>query len=187
MEITLETIISGLAWLFGGSGLGWFITWRWQKAKAKAEAKQAEAEAKQKEADAKTAEIEMAQKIQDTYQEMLEDKNKEVEDNHRLITELRADRDHYRQGYIEIRDEMEKLSKEFRNFRSETEEDRAKMKRDIARNGRQMEAMRPFMCGDLSCKVRQRVTTLDAEALERTIHVQKHEPEDIDPIDSDAL
>ena len=45
MEITLETIISGLAWLFGGSGLGWFITWRWQKAKAKAEAKEAEAEA----------------------------------------------------------------------------------------------------------------------------------------------
>jgi hypothetical protein len=78
MEITLETIINGLAWLFGGSGLGWFITWRWQKARAKAEAKQAEAEAKQKEADAKTAEIEMAQKIQDTYQEMLEDKNKEV-------------------------------------------------------------------------------------------------------------
>ena len=96
MEITLETIISGLAWLFGGSGLGWFITWRWQKAKAKAEAKQAEAEAKQKEADAKTAEIEMAQKIQDTYQEMLEDKNKEVEDNHRLIAELREDRDHYK-------------------------------------------------------------------------------------------
>jgi hypothetical protein len=37
MEITLETIISGLAWLFGGSGLGWFITWRWQKATAAAE------------------------------------------------------------------------------------------------------------------------------------------------------
>ena len=39
MDISLDTIINGLAWLFGGSGLGWFITWRWQKAKAKAEAK----------------------------------------------------------------------------------------------------------------------------------------------------
>lgn len=174
MEISLETIINGLAWLFGGSGLGWFITWRWQKAKAKAEAKQAEAEAKQKEADAKTAEIEMAQKIQDTYQEILEDKQKEVEDNHRLIAELRADRDHYKQGYIEMRDEVEKLSKDFRDFRSETEEERANMKRDIARNGRQMESMRPFLCFDTKCKKRVRVQVSECDAPE-----QKHniEPE----------
>lgn len=164
MEISLETIINGLAWLFGGSGLGWFITWRWQKAKAKAEAKQAEAEAKQKEADAKTAEIEMAQKIQDTYQEILEDKQKEVEDNHRLITELRADRDHYKQSYVKMRDEVEKLSREFRDFRSKTEEERAKMKRDIARNGRQMENLRPFVCYDIKCKKRVRVPASECEA-----------------------
>lgn len=147
MEITLETIISGLAWLFGGSGLGWFITWRWQKARAKAEAKQAEAEAKQKEADAKTAEIEMAQKVQDTYQEMLEDKQKEVADNQRLIAELREDRDHYKQGYMEMRDEVEKLSKDFYEFKRDTEAERQKMKRDIARNTRIAESSRPFMCG----------------------------------------
>ena len=144
MEITLETIISGLAWLFGGSGLGWFITWRWQKAKAKAEAKQAEAEAKQKEADAKTSEIEMAQKIQDTYQEILEDKQKEVEDNHRLIAELRSDRDHYKQGYVEMRDEVEKLTKDFYDFKRETMEERQKMKNDIARNTRIAESSRPL-------------------------------------------
>lgn len=166
MEITLETIVNALAWLFGGSGLGWFITWRWQKAKAKAEAKQAEAEAKQKEADAKTAEIEMAQKIQDTYQKILEDKQKEVEDNHRLIAELRADRDHYKQGYVEMRDEVEKLSKEFRDFRSQTEEERAKMKRDIARNGRQMENMRHFLCYDTKCKKRVRVPASECEVTE---------------------
>ena len=172
MEITLETIVNALAWLFGGSGLGWFITWRWQKAKAKAEAKQAEAEAKQKEADAKTAEIEMAQKIQDTYQEILEDKQKEVEDNHRLIAELRADRDHYKQGYVEMRDEVEKLSKEFRDFRSQTEEERAKMKRDIARNGRQMENMRPFLCYDTKCKKRVRVPASACEATDKTHEIE---------------
>ena len=147
MEITLETIISGLAWLFGGSGLGWFITWRWQKAKAKAEAKQAEAEAKQAEAEAKQKEIEMAQKIQDTYQEMLEDKQKEVADNQRLIAELREDRDHYKKGYIEMRDEMEKLAKDFYDFKRETQDERQKMKNDIARNTRIAELSRPFMCG----------------------------------------
>ena len=166
MEITIDSIISVLGLIFGGSGIGWFITWRWQKAKAKAEAKQAEAEAKQKEADAKTSEIEMAQKIQDTYQEILEDKQKEVEDNHRLIAELRADRDHYKQGYVEMRDEVEKLSKEFRDFRSQTEEERAKMKRDIARNGRQMENMRPFLCYDTKCKKRVRVPASECEATE---------------------
>ena len=147
MEISLETIISGLAWLFGGSGLGWFIPWRCQKAKAKAEAKQAEAEAKQAEAEAKQKEIEMAQKIQDTYQEMLEDKQKEVADNQRLIAELREDRDHYKQGYVEMRDELEKLVKDFYEFKRDTENERQKMKSDIARNTRIAESSRPFMCG----------------------------------------
>ena len=146
MEITLEAIIS-LIGLFIGGGGGCFFTWRWMSRKAKAEADQAAAEAKEKEAQAKAAEIEMAQKVQDTYQEMLEDKNKEVEDNHRLIAELREDRDHYKQGYMEMRDEVEKLSKDFYNFKRETENERQKMKSDIARNTRIAESSRPFMCG----------------------------------------
>ena len=146
MEITLEAIIS-LMGLFIGGGGGCFFTWRWMSRKAKAEADQAAAEAKEKEAQAKAAEIEMAQKVQDTYQEMLEDKNKEVEDNHRLIAELREDRDHYKKGYVEMRDEVEKLSKDFYNFKRETENERQKMKSDIARNTRIAESSRPFMCG----------------------------------------
>jgi uncharacterized protein YjgD (DUF1641 family) len=101
MEITLEAIISLLG-LFVGGGGGCFFTWRWMNRRAKAEAKE-------KEAEAKSAEVDMAQKVQDTYQEMLEDKNKEVEDNHRLIAELREDRDHYKKGYVEMRDEVDKL------------------------------------------------------------------------------
>jgi DUF4097 and DUF4098 domain-containing protein YvlB len=115
--------------------------------KARAEAEQAEAEAKQKEAEAKSAEVDMAQKVQDTYQEMLEYKQKEVDDNHRLIEELRADRDHYKQGYVEMRDEVEKLSKDFYEFKRDTEDERQKMKRDIARNTMLAESSRPFMCG----------------------------------------
>ena len=107
-----------------------------------------------KEAEAKAKEIEMAQKVQDTYQQMLEDKQKEVDDNHRLIAELREDRDHYKQGYIEFRDQLDKLQKEFRTFRNETEEERANMKRDIARNGRQLECLRPFLCGREDCALR---------------------------------
>ena len=159
MEITIDTLIS-LAGLFIGGGGGAFFTWRWMRRKAKAEAE--------------TEEVNMAQRVQDTYQEILEDKQKEVEDNHRLIAELRADRDHYKQGYVEMRDEVEKLSKEFRDFRSQTEEERAKMKRDIARNGRQMENMRPFLCYDTKCKKRVRVPASECEATDK---IHEIEPE----------
>jgi hypothetical protein len=139
MEITLDAIISLLG-LFVGGGGGCFFTWRWMNRRARAEAKE-------KEAEAKSAEVDMAQKVQDTYQQMLEDKQKEVDDNHRLISELREDRDHYKKGYVEMRDEMEKLSKDFYDFKQSTIKEREKMKSDIARNTRIAESSRPFMCG----------------------------------------
>ena len=139
MEITLDAIISLLG-LFVGGGGGCFFTWRWMNRRAKAEAKE-------KEAEAKSAEVDMAQKVQDTYQQMLEDKQKEVDDNHRLISELREDRDHYKKGYVEMRDEVEKLSKDFYDFKRDTQNERQKMKSDIARNTRIAESSRPFMCG----------------------------------------
>ena len=159
MEITLDAIIS-LAGLLLGSGGGAFFTWRYMRQKAKAEAVEAETEAK-------SAEVEMAQKVQDTYQEMLEDKKKEVEDNQRLIAELRADRDHYKQEYIGFRDQLDKLSKDFRDFRVETEEDRMRMKRDIARNGRMVECMRPLLCGMEGCAIRVPVTISAAGEVEK--------------------
>ena len=141
--LSLDSIVTILGILFGG-GSGAFVTWRWMKKKAKAEAE--------------SAEVDMAQKVQDTYQQMLEDKQKEVEDNHRLIAELRADRDHYKQGYLEFREQVEQLQKDFSKFRRETEDERDKMKRDIARNGRQLECLRHFLCGREDCALRVPVT-----------------------------
>ena len=139
MEITLESIISFIGLFLGGGG-GAFFTWRWMNRRARAEAKE-------KEAEAKSAEVDMAQKVQDTYQEMLDDKNKEVEDNHRLIAELREDRDHYKKDRNELREQLDKLIKDFYDFKRETEDERQKMKSDIARNTRIAESSRPFMCG----------------------------------------
>lgn len=147
MEITLEAIISLIGIIVGGGSIGGFLFWKQTKKRAIAEAKQAEAEAKLKEAEAKSAEVDMAQKVQDTYQQILDDKQKEVEDNHRLIAELREDRDHYKKGYVEMRDEVEKLSKDFYDFKRDTQNERQKMKSDIARNTRIAESSRPFMCG----------------------------------------
>ena len=192
MEITLEAIISIITLILGGGGVCGFFFWRQMKRQKEAEAKAAEAEAKLKESEAKAAEVDMAQKVQDTYQQILEDKQKEVEDNHRLINELREDRDHYKQGYVEFRDQLDKLTKEFRDFRNQTEEERATMKRDIARNGRQLECMLPFLCGRENCGIRVPVTISANGELERTVRPEETEkrrnrPEppkrDIEPLD----
>ena len=164
-----DAIISILGMFLGG-GAGAFFTLKWQQKKAKAEADKETAEAK-------SAEVDMVQKVQDTYQEMLEDKQKEVVDNQRLIAELREDRDHYKQGYVEFRDQIDKLSKEFRDFRNETEEERMAMKRDIARNGRMVECMRPFLCGRENCAIRVPVT-ISANGV-----VEHQEPVEIEPYD----
>ena len=188
MEITLEAIISIITLFVGGTGISGYLFWRQVKRQKEAEAKAAEAEAKLKEVEAKAAEIDMAQKVQDTYQQILDDKQKEVEDNHRLINELREDRDHYKQGYIEFRDQLDKLSKELRDFRNETEEERATMKRDIARNGRMVEALRPFTCGLApECKKRVPVTISANGELEKTTRSKPKKTADIEPVESDVL
>jgi hypothetical protein len=59
------------------------------------------------------------------------------------------------------------------------------MKRDIARNGRQLECLRPFLCGKEDCALRVPVTVSQVDDIEKTIRVQKKH--DIDPVDNDAL
>ncbi len=142
MEITLEAIISLLG-LFVGGGGGAFFTWRFMRRKAKAEAV--------------TAEVDAAKDMQDMYQQMLEDAKHDREDRREQVDELRKDRDHYKQERDELRDKMEQLTRSFMDWRIEADNDRSKMKMDIAKLGRKVETMVPFMCGNLQCKDRQRV------------------------------
>ena len=142
MEITLDAIIS-LIGLFVGGGAGAFFTWKYQRKKAKAEAV--------------TAEVDAAKDMQDMYQQMLEDAKRDREDRREQVEELRADRDHYKQERNELREKMEQLTRSFMDWRLEADNDRSKMKMDIAKLGRKVETMVPFMCGNLSCKDRQRV------------------------------
>ena len=184
MEITLEAIISLITLIVGGTGVGGFLFWRQHKRKEEAEAKLAEAEAKLKEAEVRKAEIEVNKEQQDYYQQLAKDLAEDREDRKRQNDELRAERDHYKSERNEFRDLLQQRDEEFRKFRIKTEDELDVLRRNQARQGRQIEAMRPFMCGDLKCPHRQRVTTLDAEALERTIHINE-EQQDIDPYNED--
>lgn len=149
MEITLDSIIGILGLLFGGGALGGIFTWRWQRKKAKAEAQ--------------TEEVNMAKAVQDTYQQMLQDKEADLEDRKKVINELREERDHYKQDRNELRDRLDKTDETVRN-----------LQREVARNGRMVENMRPFICYDIKCKKRVRVVPSTIEAPDCP---QKHEIE----------
>lgn len=151
MEITLDTLIN-IATLLLGSGSGAFFTWKWISRKSKAEAQEAE--------------VDMAQKVQDTYQQMLTDKQTEVDDKNRIITELRQDRDHFREDRNEMRERLDKTERKIHEL-----EDR------VARNGRQMAGMSPFLCTRHRCKERlTALVTTDGEI--KTTKKQQDNKED---------
>lgn len=146
-EITLESIISIASLILGGTGIGTFFTWRWAKKEAAAKAAEAEAHAEKAKAEAEKAKVEMAQQVQAIYQQALSDKNEEVEDKNRIIQELRQDRDHFRQERNEYRQEVAQLKR-----------DMDVIKFTQTRQSRQIDAMRPFLCADMSCRKRKSVS-----------------------------
>lgn len=154
MEITLDSIIGILGLLFGGGALGGIFTWRWQRKKAKAEAQ--------------TEEVNMAKAVQDAYQQMLADKETDLEDRKKVIAELREERDHYKNDRNELRDRLDKTDKTVRD-----------LQREVARNGRIVEQMRPFICYDQRCKNRVRVMVSECAAAEIP------EKKDIEPYNED--
>lgn len=149
MEITLDTILSILGLFIGGGG-GAFFTWRYMRRKAKAEAQ--------------TEEVNMAKAVQDAYQQMLADKETDLEDRKKVVQELREERDHYKNDRNELRERVGKM-----------EDTVLELKREVARNGRMVESMRPFLCFDQKCKKRVLVRISECAAA------------DIEPIDSNDL
>lgn len=138
----LSSIPDWLSLLFGGSIIS-IVTWKFARRKAAADALRAEAEAKQAEAEAKKAEAEAMKEKQDYYQQMAED--------------LAKDRDYYKQDRDEQRDKLDKLSRSVIEWKRQTDDTIDELRRQVARNGRQIDAMRPLLCADLNCKKRKRV------------------------------
>ena len=94
-----------------------------------------------------------------------------LDDFHQHHEELRQERDHYKQERNEYRERQEQMARSFMDWRMESDNDRSKMKMDIARLGRKVEAMRPFICGDMRCKRRQLVTISDEGVVESANNV----------------
>ena len=139
MEISLDSIISIATLLIGGGG-GAFFTWRWQRAKAKSEAKEAEAQAE-------SAEVSAAKEMQDVYQQLIADIKTDRDEQKAYIQELKEDRRHLREDRDELRKRQDALEDTVRSLQG-----------DVARNGRMVECMRPFLCGRQGCPDRMSVT-----------------------------
>ena len=165
MEI-FDSLTNILSLLFGGSLIS-VITWKFARRKAAAEAKQAEAAARQAEAEAKKAEAEALLEKQNYYQQMAED--------------LSKDRDYYKQDRDEQREKLDKLTRSVMDWKRETDQTIDDLRRQVSRNGRQLEAIRPFVCADLKCKKRVRVTTLE------NVETKEEVGNDIDPVENSVI
>lgn len=126
------------------------------------------------------------------YQQMLTDAKQDREDRKQQLAELRQERDRYKDERNELRDRFEKLEDSLRKMRSEYTIEKNETDRKIAQLGRKVEAMRPFLCGDLACKKRQLVALLDGEGTDpakttKTNRKKSADPKDIEPINSTDL
>lgn len=125
MEISVDTLISIATLLLGGGG-GAFFTWRYQRQRAKAEAMGSEATA--------------TEKVQDVYQQLIEDIKTDRDEQKAYIQELKEDRHHLRLDRDDLRKRQDELEEQVRT-----------LQKDVARNGRMVDCMRPLLCGREGC------------------------------------
>ncbi len=84
----------------------------------------------------KKADADAMKAVQEVYQQTIAD----LQSN---ITEVRRDRDEMREEKKQLQSKLDKLEDDIRDLRNA-----------VARNGRKVDAMRPFLCGKVDCTLR---------------------------------
>lgn len=125
----MTEIIIALIGALAGGGLTGVFAWRAVRRKAEGEATQTEADA--------------MKSVQDVYQQALEDQQK-------YISQLRDTRDHL----VTDREEMRRENNELRKRLNDMDNKVRQLEHDVARNGRIVQTLRPFLCGRVGCKNR---------------------------------
>ena len=156
MELSISDIIGIMGLLLGGGSIGGFFTWRYAQRKERAEAEISETTA--------------TKEVQDVYQQLIADVKTDRDEQKAYIQELKEDRRHLRMERDDLRDRIDRIDR--------TEETVRNLQRDVARNGRMVESLRPFLCGFLGCHDRQPVTiSVDGEAKPKRQRAPKQEKE----------
>ena len=180
-NLSIEAIISIVTLVFGGGGIGAVITWRFQRKKAQAEAKQAEAEAEKAKFEATQANTQLIKDIQGSYQQLATDLKANLdtqqeynEEQKQYIAELKEDRRHLREERDELRKRQDKTDENVRDLQMK-----------VARYGRILECMRPFLCGREGCAIRVPVAISPEGEVESTLRPAQQN--DIEPINNNEL
>ena len=154
MEDTITIIISVLTAVGGFEAIRYFMNRNAEKRKANAEAG--------------AAEMDATKEVQDVYQQLIADVKADREEQRTYISELKEDRMHLRQERDELRDRIDATDEKVRE-----------LQREVARNCRMVESLRPFLCGVMGC-TKRKLVAISADG--------GFEPEqDIDPIENSAL
>ena len=91
------------------------------------------AERRKSEAEAGSAETAATKEVQDVYQQLISDVKADRDEQRQYISELNNDRRQLREERDELRERIDR-----------TDETVRQLQREVARNGRMVEAMRPF-------------------------------------------
>lgn len=145
-----NTLIEVLGLVLGGGGIGYLFTIGYARTKARGEARSAENEA--------------TKAVQDVYQELIEDIKRDREDKKVYINELKEDRNHLRSDRDELRKENIKMCKATKQL----QEDFQEMKREVARQGRKLGYLSPFICSRMECTDRIKSSISDITAQSKT-------------------
>ena len=161
---SIDTVVAILGLFIGGGG-GAFFTWRWQRRKAKAKAKEAEATAERAKYEAMQANAQLIKEIQSSYQQLTSDLKANLdtqqeynEEQKQYIAELKDDRHHLREERDSQRRQIEQLTRTMNEWKSDSDKKIRSLQAQVARNGRQIECMKPLLCGREGCAIRVPVT-----------------------------
>ena len=105
----------------------------------------------------KKAQAEANKEEQDYYQQMMKD--------------IAADRDYYKQERNDYRQTIKSYDERIDD-----------LERKVARNGRIVESLRPFICTDLKCKLRHRAVISESGEIEKETKKKSGEQRDIEPL-----
>lgn len=138
MDMEIYSIINTFVTVFLGGG--WFLHWRASRRKANGEAKQTEAQANKE--------------AQEYYNTTLADVN-------RTLGEVRAERDHYKDERDEERKENREMRLKYRQLEEKVTQIDLDYKKDVARLGRRLDCLSPFLCGVAGCMRRKKVSLME--------------------------
>lgn len=138
MDMEVYSIINTLVTIFFGGG--WFLHWRASRRKANGEAKQTEAQANKE--------------AQEYYNNTLADVN-------RTLAEVRSERDHYKDERDEERNENREMRLKYRQLEEKVTQIDLEYKKDVARLGRRLDCISPFLCGVAGCMRRTKVSLME--------------------------